>query len=123
VSLLVPCLVVKSAQQCLQRTGEIRARLSRSVWPTQSPGPPAAEAGVGWLNGQMMKTVYENPKYYEIAFSFRDIGAEVDTFERCFKEYAELPVKSILEIGCGPCPHLEELLQRGYVYTGLIKTK
>jgi hypothetical protein len=33
-----------------------------------------------------MKTVYENPKYYEIAFSFRDIGAEVDTFERCFRD-------------------------------------
>ena len=66
-----------------------------------------------------MKPVYENPKYYEIAFSFRDISAEVDTFERCFKNYAQLPVKSILEIGCGNSPHLEELLKRGYVYTGL----
>lgn len=66
-----------------------------------------------------MTTIYENPKYYEIAFSFRDIEAEVDTFERCFREYAELPVKSILEIGCGNSPHLEELLKRGYVYTGL----
>jgi len=66
-----------------------------------------------------MTAVYENPKYYEIAFSFRDIGAEVDTFERCFGEYAKLPVKSILEIGCGNSPHLEELLKRGYAYTGL----
>lgn len=67
----------------------------------------------------MMKTVYENPKYYEIAFSFRDINAEVDTFERCFKDYAKLPVKSILEIGCGNSPHLKEFLHRGYDYTGL----
>jgi len=67
----------------------------------------------------MKNTVYENPKYYEIAFSFRDIHAEVDTFERCFSNYAELPVKSILELGCGNSPHLEELLKRGYVYTGL----
>ena len=66
-----------------------------------------------------MKSVYDHPKYYEIAFSFRDIRAEVDTFERCFKNYAEIPVKSILEIGCGNSPHLEELLKRGYVYTGL----
>jgi SAM-dependent methyltransferase len=67
----------------------------------------------------MMNPVYENPKYYEIAMSFRDISAEVDTFESCFKKYAQLPVKSILEIGCGNSPHLEELLKRGYVYTGL----
>lgn len=67
----------------------------------------------------MMDTVYEHPKYYEIAFSWRDIGAEVDTFERCFREYAGLPVKSILEIASGNSPHLEELLKRGYAYTGL----
>ena len=67
----------------------------------------------------MMSTVYENQKYYEIAFSFRDLGAEVDTFERCFKEYAEIPVKSVLELGCGNSPHLEEFLKRGYAYTGL----
>jgi SAM-dependent methyltransferase len=67
----------------------------------------------------MLKTVYENPKYYEIAFSFRDVAAEVDTFERCFADYAELPVRHILEIGCGSSPHLEELLRRGYTYTGL----
>lgn len=66
-----------------------------------------------------MKTVYENPKYYEIAFSFRNIAAEVDTFERCFVAHAKRPVTSILEIGCGTSPHLEELLRRGYTYTGL----
>jgi SAM-dependent methyltransferase len=67
----------------------------------------------------MMKSIYEQPRYCEIAFSFRDIGAEVDTFEQCFRNYAELPVKSILELGCGSSPHLEELLRRGYAYTGL----
>jgi SAM-dependent methyltransferase len=67
----------------------------------------------------MMKTVYEHPKYYEIAYSFRDIGAEVDVFEQCFKKYAELPVKSILELGSGNSPHMEELLKRGYVFTGI----
>jgi len=66
-----------------------------------------------------MKSVYENPEYYEIAFSFRDIEAEVDTLERCCRDHARLQVKDILEIGCGPSPHLEELLKRGYVYTGL----
>ena len=66
-----------------------------------------------------MKAVYDEPRYYEIAFSYRDIGAEVDTFEQCFERYAELPVKSILELGSGNSPHMEELLKRGYSYTGL----
>ncbi len=28
-----------------------------------------------------MSELYDHPKYYEIAFSFRDIPAEVDLFE------------------------------------------
>jgi len=32
--------------------------------------------------------LYDNPKYYEIAFSFRDIKAEVDVFEKCFKRFS-----------------------------------
>jgi len=67
----------------------------------------------------MMKKVYDHPRYYEIAFSYRDIPAEVDIFEECFKKHAQKPVESILEIACGNSPHLEELLKRGYVYTGL----
>ena len=66
-----------------------------------------------------MKAVYDEPRYYEIAFSYRDIGAEVDTFEQCFSRYAGISIKSILEIGSGNSPHLEEILKRGYAYTGL----
>jgi SAM-dependent methyltransferase len=67
--------------------------------------------------------VYENPKYYEIAFSFRDIPAEVDVFEECFKRFSEIPVKSVLELGCGNSPHMEELIKRGYRYNGLDLSK
>jgi hypothetical protein len=38
---------------------------------------------------QRMNTVYDNPEYYEIAFSFRDIRAEVDVFERCIELFAQ----------------------------------
>lgn len=84
-------------------------------------GKPTTESeiAVDEPSGEVMNTIYENPKYYEIAFSFRDIPEEVETFERCFRDYTELPVKSILEIGCGNSPHLAELLNRGYAYTGL----
>jgi len=62
--------------------------------------------------------VYDYPEYYEIAFSWRDIGAEVDLFEECFKRFPGLPVKSVLEVGCGNSPHMLELLRRGYKYSG-----
>lgn len=66
-----------------------------------------------------MFDLYDNPRYYEIAFSFRDIHAEVDVFEECFKRFSQIPVKSVLEVGCGNSPHMEELIKRGYRYNGL----
>jgi SAM-dependent methyltransferase len=66
-----------------------------------------------------MGEVYQHPKYYEIAFSFRDIGAEVDVFEALIQRYSRTPVTRMLEVGCGPAPHLAELTQRGYTYIGL----
>ena len=70
-----------------------------------------------------MSNLYDNPKYYEITFSFRDIHAEVDVFEECFKRFSQIPVKSVLEVGCGNSPHMEELIKRGYQYNGLDLSK
>ena len=66
-----------------------------------------------------MHDVYGNPKYYEIAFSYRDIPAEADLLEQVIKLYSRIPVSTVLELGCGPAPHLAELARRGYQYTGL----
>ncbi len=66
-----------------------------------------------------MSDVYNYPKYYEIAFSFRDIPAEVDLFEESFRRFARTPVRSVLEIACGNSPHMLELAKRGYSYHGL----
>jgi SAM-dependent methyltransferase len=66
-----------------------------------------------------MGEVYQHPKYYEIAFSWRDVGAEVDVFEDVIRQYSRIPVARMLEVGCGPAPHLAELTQRGYTYVGL----
>lgn len=63
--------------------------------------------------------VYDKPRYYEIAFSVRDIRREVDLFEECCRRYSKIPVRRVLELGCGPSPHLEELARRGYEYVGL----
>jgi SAM-dependent methyltransferase len=69
--------------------------------------------------GASVNELYQNPKYYEIAFSFRDIPTEVDVFEGVITQYSRIPVSCVLELGCGPAPHLEELARRGYTYVGL----
>ena len=66
-----------------------------------------------------MVSVYQYPAYYELAFSFRDIPAEVDVFEALIQRYAYIPVATMLEVACGPAPHLCELTGRGYYYIGL----
>jgi SAM-dependent methyltransferase len=63
--------------------------------------------------------IYNNPQYYEIAFNWREIGKEVDLFEECIRRFSGIPVKKMLELGCGNCPHMTELVRRGYHYTGL----
>ena len=40
-------------------------------------------------------------------------------YEELFKRYSNIPVKYVLEIACGNCPHMLELSRRGYKYAGL----
>ncbi|MCL4480494.1 MAG: class I SAM-dependent methyltransferase, partial [Candidatus Thermoplasmatota archaeon] len=67
--------------------------------------------------------VYNNPKYYEIAFSFRDISKEVDFIEQVIAKESRIPVKAFLEIASGNSPHMKELCKRGYSYIGLELSK
>ncbi|WP_231183309.1 class I SAM-dependent methyltransferase [Haladaptatus sp. DYF46] len=68
-----------------------------------------------------MAGLYANPDYYEIAFDFRDVAAEVDFFEACIDRFGERSNRadSVLEIACGPSPYLLEFDARGYEFTGL----
>ncbi|WP_435153689.1 methyltransferase domain-containing protein [Haladaptatus sp. DFWS20] len=68
-----------------------------------------------------MAGVYAHPDYYEIAFDFRDVSAEVDFFETCIDRFGDgvTDADSVLEIACGPSPYLLEFDARGYDFTGL----
>ena len=66
-----------------------------------------------------MANLYDLPKYYELAFSYRDIPREVEVFEECIRRFSHVPVSRVLEICCGQAPHIEELLQREYNYIGV----
>jgi SAM-dependent methyltransferase len=64
-------------------------------------------------------TVYTEPLYYEIAFSFIDARKQVDLFEKFIEKYAETGVERFLDIGCGPSFQLREIAKRGYEAVGL----
>ncbi|WP_458205108.1 class I SAM-dependent methyltransferase [Haladaptatus sp. NG-SE-30] len=68
-----------------------------------------------------MAGLYAHPDYYEIAFDFRDVAAEVDFFESCIDRFGGRvdDPDSVLEVACGPSPYLLEFDARGYEFTGL----
>ena len=43
------------------------------------------------LNSEPLN-LYDYPRYYEIAFSYRDIGKEVDVMEECIRRFSKIPV-------------------------------
>ncbi len=64
-------------------------------------------------------SVYEQPVYYEIAFSFVDSKKQADLFEKFIKKFSRIKVKRILDIGCGPSLQLREIAKRGYEAIGV----
>lgn len=63
--------------------------------------------------------LYDYPKYYEAAFSFRDYLAEVDFIEAISDRFLSPPMRSVLEIGCGHAPHAGEFISRDINYLGM----
>ena len=64
-------------------------------------------------------SLYNYPKYYEIAFSFRNVSSEVDFFEYLINKYSTVNVKEVMELASGTSPYFEEWNKRGYQYSGL----
>lgn len=63
--------------------------------------------------------VYEQPLYYEIAFSFIDPKEQVDNFEKLIEKFSKIEVHRFLDIACGPSLQLREIARRGYEAIGL----
>ncbi|MEK7475370.1 MAG: class I SAM-dependent methyltransferase [Candidatus Coatesbacteria bacterium] len=63
--------------------------------------------------------IYDHALACDVAFAFRDLRREVDGIEACIREHSRIPVRTVLDVGCGTGPHLPELARRGYAYTGL----
>jgi len=67
----------------------------------------------------MKSEIYNQAKYYEIAFSFVDTEKQITLFEKFIKEYSKIKVKKVLDIACGPSLQLREFAKRNYTAFGI----
>lgn len=56
---------------------------------------------------------------YDTLYQDKDYGAECDLLEAIFSKYASIPVKAILDLGCGTGNHALPLARRGYQVVGV----
>ena len=63
--------------------------------------------------------IYEQPLYYEIAFSLFDVKKQIDAFEAIIAKFSKIKVKRFLDVACGPSLQLRELAKIGYEAVGL----
>jgi len=63
--------------------------------------------------------IYENPRLYDLAFSFRDIAEECDGLLALAGVHGVPRPKRVLELACGPGHHLRELAKRGIAAVGI----
>lgn len=63
-----------------------------------------------------------SPEVYELAFSYRDYGAEADFIEYLWQKNSNIDNQSILDIACGTGSHLIQFCSRGYESTGFDKS-
>lgn len=63
--------------------------------------------------------LYDRPDVYDLAFSFRDYVAEAGFYDDCFETFGDRPVRRVLDLACGPAPHLPAWDDRGVDYVGV----
>lgn len=59
------------------------------------------------------------PQIYELAFSYRDYGADCDCIEYNWQKHTRSENQAVLDIACGTSPHLRQFASRGYECTGI----
>ena len=60
---------------------------------------------------------------YDILYKDKDYDAECTFMENIFSRFANKPIRSILDLGCGTGRHALPLSQRGYVVTGIDRSE
>jgi len=71
----------------------------------------------GWLVDMVFRSLYAET--YDLLYHDKDYVSECDLIERLFQDFADCPVQSVLDLGCGTGNHAIPLARRGYEVVGL----
>ncbi|HLG93496.1 MAG TPA: class I SAM-dependent methyltransferase [candidate division Zixibacteria bacterium] len=66
--------------------------------------------------------IYKNPRWYDIAFGFRNIEKECDFLAACVKKFSGRKLSSVVEMAAGPAAHSIEFGRRGKTVYALDKS-
>ena len=73
------------------------------------------------MSGHVFDKLYAGA--YDALYQDKDYEAECDFLQRIFHRYAQSPIRTILDLGCGTGSHALLLAQRGYVVTGVDRSE
>lgn len=60
---------------------------------------------------------------YDVLYQEKDYESECTMIEEAFRRYSRLPVKSILDLGCGTGNHAIPMARKGYKVTGVDRSQ
>ncbi len=66
--------------------------------------------------------IYQKPRWYDIAFGFRNIKKECDFLTACAKKFSGRKLSSVVELAAGPAAHAVEFGKRGLAIYALDKS-
>ncbi|MGH2541770.1 MAG: class I SAM-dependent methyltransferase, partial [Ardenticatenaceae bacterium] len=66
-----------------------------------------------------MPSIYNAPRFYDIAFGWRDVPAEGEFMLECYQRARGRAAASVLEVACGPGQHARFFAARGLRSVGL----
>jgi len=69
-----------------------------------------------------VNVLYRHPSYYDIIFR-RSVAPEVEFMISVFQEYTGHPLRSVIELGCGPGYHARAFALQGYAAHGLDRSE
>ena len=70
-----------------------------------------------------MKSIYNYPFYYSIAFSFVDVDRQTKLFSDFIRKYSRIRVKRVLDLGAGPGSQARAFAKLGYDVAALDNNK
>ena len=73
------------------------------------------------MSGHVFDKVYAGA--YDALYQDKDYEAECDFLEQIFARYAQSPIHTILDLGCGTGGHALPLARRGYTVTGIDRSE